>query len=85
MFFSNSHISGPAHSNDDPGGEHHGAGVHRHDERGGEERPHLLPRVLPDRSQEVQGGRRGAVRPGHVQGEKLMPFISKLSFCHPLM
>ena len=56
--FTNFDISGPAHSNDDPGGEHHGAGVHRHDERGGEERAHLLPRVLPHRAQKVPRGRR---------------------------
>ena len=78
MFFSNSHISGPAHSNDDPGGEHHGAGVHRHDERGCQERAHLLPRVLPHCAQEVPRGRRRAVCPGDVQGKK--PFLKIIFF-----
>ena len=52
--------------------------MHRHDERGCQERAHLLPRVLPHCAQEVPRGRRRAVCPGDVQGKK--PFLKIIFF-----
>ena len=49
--------------------EHHGAGGDWHDQHHSQEWSHLLPRLLPNCSEEVPRGWWGAVRPGDVQGK----------------
>ena len=50
------------------GAEPPGAGGGGHDQLCGQAGAHLLPSVLQARPQQVQGGGRGAVQPGDVQG-----------------
>ena len=60
---------GPAGCHEDVGSEPHGAGHHGPLQHRPQERPHLLPGLLQHRLEAVEGGERGGLQTGDVQGQ----------------